>query len=319
MMLLFIGIEGYGTLCFMLMCWLKVAHSYNRFAQNIESMRKENKLRPIVPQHYYFWRGKPKFLMQLLQVMLLCQVFYLATITCNLGPRLVKIKGGIFILALAVIPTVLVFVVLIPNLMPKFTILTSLGDLLCMETLQHIQLADDRSGKYRRIHHRTQTTLAPPPMFEQNISPLDDYVEALIKQEREGRALGTAGGGQHYALLPESPGLEHGGHSGHQQPLKASKHDRLPDLICEECSNELAHVNCGVCGMLCKQCDLDYHRLKRNQGHMLIAIKAGQAAGCQTGTLLTDQPLLQKAAVKARQNSHEVEVPLELGGSIALS
>eukprot|EP01059_Diplonema_ambulator_P034491 TRINITY_DN775_c0_g1_i2.p1 TRINITY_DN775_c0_g1~~TRINITY_DN775_c0_g1_i2.p1 ORF type:complete len:546 (+),score=78.01 TRINITY_DN775_c0_g1_i2:93-1730(+) len=180
---MFIAVEGYGTMGVILVCYLNVMLSYNKFSDNIEAMRKEKKLKPIVRQNFYFWRGNPHNLMALLQVMLLYQVFYLATITTNLAPRLWKIKGGVVILLASVIPTVLVFVVLIPKLMPLYTILKSVGDLLDLETLQDIQISDEASGRWRRLSTRLKEATAPPPFITETLRPLDDEVQQLILLE----------------------------------------------------------------------------------------------------------------------------------------
>ena len=283
--MLFIAVEGWGTMLFIFVCYLKVLHSYNRFANHIEDMSKRDNCDRAQPkrQDFYFWKGKPKMLMQFMQVMLLCQVFYLATITCNMGPRLFGLEPyGIFILIFSVIPCVLVFVLLIPRLMPKYTILTSVGDKIDMETLQRIQQSDDTDGRYRRIHHREHTASAPAEVLSETASPLDEYVEALMKEEQEVRA--AASKHDQYTLLPDLEMVQKPKAGGHGEK-------RLPELICEECSSQLAQVSCGFCGMLCRQCDADYHRLKRNQGHTLITIKSGHNA-VQGQSLLTDQPLL---------------------------
>eukprot|EP01064_Diplonema_japonicum_P003079 TRINITY_DN12034_c0_g1_i1.p1 TRINITY_DN12034_c0_g1~~TRINITY_DN12034_c0_g1_i1.p1 ORF type:complete len:617 (+),score=53.16 TRINITY_DN12034_c0_g1_i1:91-1941(+) len=308
---LFIAIEGYGTLAVIIMCYLKVRYSYNRFADNIEAMRKEKKLKPIVPQNYYFWKGDPKHLMTLLQVMLLYQVFYLATITTNLAPRLWGIKGGFLILIFSVLPTVLVFVVLIPGLMPKYTILKSVGDLLDLETLHDIQLSDEASGRYRRLAIRQAEASGLPPFIQEALRPLDDEVQQLIRLDRARKnplkkpeRYQELGGGASDDDSQDDGNASYDGLSPKASPHKNKRKRRHPEIFCEECEKQPAVRACGVCGMLCNTCDVDYHKLKKNSAHLVIELKSRPNA--KLNELQTDTPLYK---AQAERNHTVVAIP----------
>ncbi|KAJ9465909.1 hypothetical protein DIPPA_32373 [Diplonema papillatum] len=277
----FILIEGFGPLGVIFICYMKVRWSYMRFSDNIDSMRKEKRLRPIDPQHYYFWRGEPKFTMTILQVMMLCLVFYCATIIMNLAARLWALEGGFPLLLAAIFPPGVVFVFLIPQLMPQFTILKSVGDMLDVSTLVDVQLSDENSGKFRRIQKRHAQALAPPPFFEEDCSPLDDVVDTLIKLENESKK--KAGGSRpSFVSIDEESGQElalltdFGDTSASPSPTAAARR-RRPHLICEECQSNPVAKTCGICGMLCQQCNVDYHKLTKNASHLVVTVSCDYA------------------------------------------
>eukprot|EP01063_Lacrimia_lanifica_P029657 TRINITY_DN4572_c0_g1_i1.p1 TRINITY_DN4572_c0_g1~~TRINITY_DN4572_c0_g1_i1.p1 ORF type:complete len:894 (+),score=270.07 TRINITY_DN4572_c0_g1_i1:169-2850(+) len=291
-MLLFVGIEGYGVMFIVAIFYFAIVRkSYRDFTENIEALRLAQRLTPMVLQKTYFLRQKPALTLSLMQAMLLCQVFYLATITCNYAPRWlagdVTYSWGWVIFVVSLPPPIITTTGLLPKLMPVYTILTSVGDLLDVSTIQSIKSKDDASGMYRRLALRKRATTAPPPYFDEPRSPLDAYVKALMLREEELNIQNTEG---MPGAMPGSPGsalandreikrvneyyeskqraLKHGGgdHHGHGGAHGPAR------MVCDECGDQYAHVQCGVCGLLCRHCDLDYHKLKRHRGHLVIPL-----------------------------------------------
>ena len=179
---------------------------------------------------------------------------------------------------------------MIPNLLPKFTILSSLGMFLGEETLHRIQEADENCGKYRRRLLRERMASEPAVFLvadDGNILGLDHYDE-----EKHGHGHGH-GHGDHRQMLVSDEGIlpfkdphghGHGDHGGHDT--------ERPDVICEECSLSPAAVTCGICGILCNNCKDDYHKLKKFRDHHVISLKNSLFAPKKP--LLTDNPIINK-------------------------
>ena len=261
---LFISIQGYVPLCVILLCYYKVRQAYAQLIHDIELAISTKKNSHVIQQidqaslslltaedreglsntthSDYLFFGKPKLILDLLQVNLLFLVFYLATITTNLANRLVAIKGGVILLCIAVMPCLLATVVLIPRVMPKYTILRCID--LDLSTIVDIRLGDEASGRYRRILDREVSILEPPPFFEDISSPLDAPVARLLSNN---------------SCAPPPP------------PTKRTKGTLI---VCEECEQQLAVITCALCGMLCQYCDADYHRLKKNKGHVCAPVRS---------------------------------------------
>eukprot|EP00756_Hemistasia_phaeocysticola_P043709 Hpha_TRINITY_DN17286_c0_g1::TRINITY_DN17286_c0_g1_i1::g.17769::m.17769 len=279
---LFVVLEGYGPVFVVWLCYRKILQSYSQFAQDVEAMRKERLEKPM-SQKYYFWRGSPGLTMHILQVMLLYQVFYLATVTCNYAPRFLEFSGGWGLMIAAIIPPLLACTWLIPGLMPAYTILKSVGDLLDTKTLQHIQDQQSHSGVLRRHNRRDVKISAPAPALAREPGPFDHDVETLDNLDPANRR-------KMEVLAPERL---------MQQKLKyAFLHDpdpgeslndleELPPLhrpqtmrriMCEECGKAVAIWRCSQCGVLCGGCDGDYHRLKRYASHHRVPVGTGGGA-----------------------------------------
>eukprot|EP01060_Flectonema_neradi_P003264 TRINITY_DN12094_c0_g1_i1.p1 TRINITY_DN12094_c0_g1~~TRINITY_DN12094_c0_g1_i1.p1 ORF type:complete len:563 (+),score=77.03 TRINITY_DN12094_c0_g1_i1:113-1801(+) len=260
---LFISVQGYVPLCAILLCYYKVRQAYAQLIHDIELAISTKKNPHIIQQidsastsllsaedrenlsnathSEYLFFGKPKLILNLLQVNLLFLVFYLATVTTNLANRLVGIKGGVLLLFVAIMPCILATVVLIPRVMPKYTILRCIE--LDLSTVVDIRLSDEAGGRYRRILDREVSILEPPPFFEDIASPLDAPVAKLLSTNA---------------------------------PVVAPPSKRASGglIVCEECEQQLAIVSCGLCGMLCQYCDADYHRLKKNKGHVCVPVRS---------------------------------------------
>eukprot|EP01062_Namystynia_karyoxenos_P051343 TRINITY_DN40282_c0_g1_i1.p1 TRINITY_DN40282_c0_g1~~TRINITY_DN40282_c0_g1_i1.p1 ORF type:complete len:829 (+),score=252.11 TRINITY_DN40282_c0_g1_i1:82-2568(+) len=130
----FIGFVGYGSLLAVSGLCLKVWRAFRHFCGEIDviSVSFKNVYRgpPPTPNvRKYFWLGRPSFTIQLLQSMLLLQVFYTAIVTVDVVPHVLNNEYWATAL-LAVLPTILIFGVCLPAMMPRFSCLASLGEFL---------------------------------------------------------------------------------------------------------------------------------------------------------------------------------------------
>lgn len=148
-MRLFIGIVGWGCLFAVLVIWLKIWCGFRSFCSDIDvisiSFKSVYREAPPPPDvRKYFWRGKPAFTIQLLQSMLLLQVFYTAIVIIDVVPHVVKdakAENHWAYAVMAVLPTVLIYGFFLPMMMPCFSCLASLGDLLDLGLLEDIRKA----------------------------------------------------------------------------------------------------------------------------------------------------------------------------------
>ena len=267
--------------------------------------------------------------------MLVYQVFYLANCTVNFTYRLWQIKGGMVFIFLCFIPSLFVFFVLIPLLMPPFTILASLGDFLDNETLDRIRHDDDVSGKYRRRSLRKRTVKESAMYLQMN----DDNILGIGGDDTESEGdhghddHGDHGHGDHHhheepkkgccAFFKKLCGFDDGEHHAHHHdhgdknllisdegliPISdphgghghghGHGHETVrPDVICEECNLSPAAVTCGICGILCTNCTEDYHKLKKFKDHHVIMLKNSLFAPKKP--LLTDNPIINKERTAA--------------------
>eukprot|EP01062_Namystynia_karyoxenos_P082577 TRINITY_DN9318_c5_g1_i1.p1 TRINITY_DN9318_c5_g1~~TRINITY_DN9318_c5_g1_i1.p1 ORF type:complete len:656 (+),score=167.81 TRINITY_DN9318_c5_g1_i1:118-1968(+) len=148
----FIIFVGYGTLIVLLGIMAKVSGSFRRFCEDIETddvgitSDCYSWELPQPNQHQLFWRGDPKFTIQLLQMVILWQVFYLAVVICNILPRLGDLPLGMPLAIGALVPSVVIFGFLMPLMMPPFTCLASLGDFLNTDMLRQMKTSASAAG-----------------------------------------------------------------------------------------------------------------------------------------------------------------------------
>eukprot|EP01064_Diplonema_japonicum_P013223 TRINITY_DN20727_c0_g1_i1.p1 TRINITY_DN20727_c0_g1~~TRINITY_DN20727_c0_g1_i1.p1 ORF type:complete len:316 (+),score=23.73 TRINITY_DN20727_c0_g1_i1:23-970(+) len=161
----------------------------------------------------------------------LCQVFFLSTAAVNFTYRLVNVKPyGWLLLVLCFLPSVFVFFLMVPLVLPPFTILSSLGDLLDHDVLLRMKLTDKTSGKYRRMFRR-ETEL-------KHLAPFLEKRDMVVQK------------------------------FSHVQMENAERRFKEKDSVhCVECESKEAVVRCNSCGILCDTCDNDYHKLRVHLRH----------------------------------------------------
>ena len=220
---------GFGPLLVLAITFFKIRNEYRRFTSEVLHMRKENRSKPKMLQVSLFWRNNSRFTVMLMQIMLLYQVFFLATAAVNFTYRLALIKplGPLFIV-ICFIPSLIVFFVMIPLVLPPFTILASLGDLLDHDTMLKMKVQDKASGRYRRLERRDGEITAPPLYLSTKETVLHNF--SNLQRERDELTLRFTG-------------------------------------KCEECKERVASEVCRVCGYLCNDCSFNYHKLKQFAAH----------------------------------------------------
>eukprot|EP00755_Sulcionema_specki_P020354 Sspe_Gene.71690::Locus_42588_Transcript_1_1_Confidence_1.000_Length_1931::g.71690::m.71690 len=269
---------GFGPVAMLIVTFFKIKKEFRLFTHAVESMRVEGHLRPPWPQKLHFWMGTPSFTVSFIQVLLLYQVFYLATVTVNFVYRLWLMKMGLLLIACCYVPSCVVFFLMIPLVMPPFTILASLNDLLDMDTIVSIALSD--KAKERRGRERDAVVLCPSRFF------LDDWwgererdilLAAQVSHASglfEDKSKLRAGGGallQIEELMKAKADLEDG--DVEMQPFEAA-YDR--SKLCHECQSKWGAVVCRICGTLCAECDIDYHRLRLCKEHEREQLDQGE-------------------------------------------
>eukprot|EP01065_Artemidia_motanka_P013922 TRINITY_DN17876_c0_g1_i1.p1 TRINITY_DN17876_c0_g1~~TRINITY_DN17876_c0_g1_i1.p1 ORF type:complete len:608 (+),score=178.35 TRINITY_DN17876_c0_g1_i1:41-1825(+) len=155
-MMYFVAAVGYGSLLAVAGVCVKVWKDFRHFCLEIDviSVSFKNVYRgpPPTPQlKRYFWTGKPMFTMQLLQTVLLLQVFYAAIVIVDVVPHVVSgytSYGWAFCL-LALLPTFLIFALCLPVMMPRFCCLASLGEFLSTDLLEDMRKAAATSAIQR--------------------------------------------------------------------------------------------------------------------------------------------------------------------------
>ena len=160
---LWVLIVGFGPLIVLVVLSFKVSFEFKNFTLHVQEMRQYRGKRLARAQSDYFWRGAPSFNVKLIQVMLLYQVFYLATVVINFSYRLWqhgKENGKMEVAALLIFatyaPSVVVFGYVLPKMLPNFTVLASLGEFIDHSVLLSILDADKKSGKNRRQFRRDE-------------------------------------------------------------------------------------------------------------------------------------------------------------------
>eukprot|EP01059_Diplonema_ambulator_P030381 TRINITY_DN5184_c0_g1_i1.p1 TRINITY_DN5184_c0_g1~~TRINITY_DN5184_c0_g1_i1.p1 ORF type:complete len:445 (+),score=148.56 TRINITY_DN5184_c0_g1_i1:1796-3130(+) len=137
---------GWGTLTVLLIVVGKIIRSFREFCIQVD-VNTLGAGKPTDPDHdmnRYFWFGSPTFTIQLLQMVLLYQVFYVAIVIVNIIPKANQIPLGWALVISSFIPTIAIFGFLLPMMMPPFTCLASLGGRLNFKLLEEITLGSER-------------------------------------------------------------------------------------------------------------------------------------------------------------------------------
>eukprot|EP01064_Diplonema_japonicum_P008808 TRINITY_DN16248_c2_g1_i1.p1 TRINITY_DN16248_c2_g1~~TRINITY_DN16248_c2_g1_i1.p1 ORF type:complete len:468 (+),score=81.09 TRINITY_DN16248_c2_g1_i1:57-1406(+) len=140
---------GWGTLAILLIVVGKTIRSFRQFCTEIDvtTLSIGNIYRgsdPDPDMSKFFWFGKPQFTIQILQMVLLYQVFYVAIVIVNIVPKANKIALGWVLVISSFVPTIAIFGFLLPMMMPPFTCLANLGGLLNLKLLEEMISTSDR-------------------------------------------------------------------------------------------------------------------------------------------------------------------------------
>ena len=169
---LWVLIVGFGPLILLVVLAMKVRYEFHQFAIDVQEMRQHRRKMLRSEQSTYFWFGKPMFAVHLMQVMLLYQAFYLSSAITNFSSRLYiygaeedKEGRGIFLIVLCFLPSVVVFAVVLPRMLPNFTILASVGEYIDHSVLIGILNSDKRTGKNRRVYRRDKNIIDIAPLM----------------------------------------------------------------------------------------------------------------------------------------------------------
>eukprot|EP01060_Flectonema_neradi_P011530 TRINITY_DN18584_c0_g1_i2.p1 TRINITY_DN18584_c0_g1~~TRINITY_DN18584_c0_g1_i2.p1 ORF type:complete len:661 (+),score=98.91 TRINITY_DN18584_c0_g1_i2:214-1983(+) len=237
---------GFGPLLVLIVVFFKIKKEFFKFTNEVMEMRMNGNLKLEKPQRSYFWRGNPALMTKVMQTMLLYQVFFVATASINFVYRLLQVKPyGVLLILACFIPSCFVFFFMIPLVLPRFTILASLGDLLDHDTLLSMKQADRKSGKYRRQVQRDAKITVPAQFLAQS-----DHVV------------------QKFGVSEEDEDFD-----SMMDPLMKKEKKQITGL-CEECEEREAVTECGQCKMLfCEECDFSYHKLRGLRKHIRSAYK----------------------------------------------
>ena len=262
---LWVLMVGFGPLLVLIILCAKVRHEMQEFCIGVQEMRQEGAQKPPKEQSEFFWRGHPSFSIYLIQTMLLYQVFYLATTVVNFTYRL-WLHGAqdgsygraMLLISLCFAPSAIVFFIILPVILPTLTILASLGEYIDHEVLVGILQVDKKSGKLRRVFER-----------DKKIKKL----AASMRIFRETRMLsktnlGSRGSGKDSVMIMQDPAfrvfkIDDG--VNREKPVVITA-DEL-ESKCGECNVAAAKLKCNRCGVLCDDCDNNYHRLRLLKNH----------------------------------------------------
>eukprot|EP01060_Flectonema_neradi_P007703 TRINITY_DN1540_c0_g1_i1.p1 TRINITY_DN1540_c0_g1~~TRINITY_DN1540_c0_g1_i1.p1 ORF type:complete len:638 (+),score=103.28 TRINITY_DN1540_c0_g1_i1:50-1963(+) len=242
---------GFGPLVVIVLTFYKIRKEFRVFAFAVETMKRENVT--LFPWHQkkHFWCGNPKVIIVLIQTLLLYQVFYLATVTANFIHRLWMVKGGLILIAICFLPSIVVFLGLLPLVMPPLTILSSVNEYLCVDTIIGIAQSEKQSGRERRLRIRDSKITAICPAIAEDVrETLEHNIMKADKLVAPKQAKKTKGG---YSQLDD------------EQEMTPTLNDNNKN--CFECGAE-ATVQCELCGPLCHTCDINYHRLRLMKYHI---------------------------------------------------
>eukprot|EP00754_Rhynchopus_humris_P014883 Rhum_TRINITY_DN14416_c1_g1::Rhum_TRINITY_DN14416_c1_g1_i2::g.87866::m.87866 len=258
---LWVLIVGFGPLILLVVLAMKVRYEFHQFAIDVQEMRQHRRKMLRSEQSTYFWFGNPMFAVHLMQVMLLYQAFYLSSAIINFSSRLYiygaeenKEGRGIFLIVLCFLPSVVVFAVVLPRMLPNFTILASVGEYIDHSVLIGILNSDKRTGKNRRVYRRDKNIIDIAPLMRVDVS------ELLLNQENAGGVEVAPEGDEKKETLPMFK--------------KRDEKDDMPevepeerDKLCDNCDEQPASVKCNRCGLLCDDCDMSYHGLRHLKNH----------------------------------------------------
>eukprot|EP01062_Namystynia_karyoxenos_P015776 TRINITY_DN1574_c0_g1_i2.p1 TRINITY_DN1574_c0_g1~~TRINITY_DN1574_c0_g1_i2.p1 ORF type:complete len:645 (+),score=202.91 TRINITY_DN1574_c0_g1_i2:82-1935(+) len=251
---------GFGPLLVLVVTFFKVRREYQLFNYEVQEMRYRGLLRPANPQKRHFWWGMPHRMAQVMQTMLMYQVFFIANASANFTSRLVGIgKYGWMLLFACFLPTIVVFFLMMPLVMPPFTILASLGDFLDHDTLLRMKVSDRKSGRFRRQQDRDALILEPARFIVDDVASITRaQVKTLRKEAKEDVSL---------PLLAQD----------RADAIEIFRHGR--SSLCEECDEPRRPTTmyCPVCDVsLCEECDGQMHVLKKLSTHRRTQVGAGR-------------------------------------------
>jgi len=242
---------GFAPVIMLMIIFFKMRREYKYFTYEVQEMRLSGSFRPHKPQSDHFWWGKPHKMASLMQTMLLYQVFYIATAGVNFTYRLLSFSSlGWLILLGCLLPSLFVFFVMIPLVMPPFTILASVGDFLDHDTLLRMKVSDRKSGKFRRHEDRDAAILVPARFILDDVATVTRQVKTLKATPDDDISLPLLG-------------------ADREQAKDAFKHGR--SAVCEECELRAANMYCPICEVsLCEECDGKMHVLKKLSNHKRV-------------------------------------------------
>eukprot|EP01060_Flectonema_neradi_P011558 TRINITY_DN18612_c0_g1_i1.p1 TRINITY_DN18612_c0_g1~~TRINITY_DN18612_c0_g1_i1.p1 ORF type:complete len:722 (+),score=118.48 TRINITY_DN18612_c0_g1_i1:157-2322(+) len=265
---LWVLIVGFGPLLVLIILCAKVRHEMHEFCTGVQEMRQEGAQRPPKEQSEFFWRGHPGFSIKLIQTMLLYQVFYLATTVVNFTYRLWTHGAedeshgrATLLICLCFAPSAIVFFVVLPVILPTLTILASLGEYIDHEVIIGMLQVDKKSGKSRRIFLRDKKIkkLAAAMRVFRETRILSK--PNVISGHEEGRAAEEAAKTTDpaFRLFKNDDGINR------EKPVEITEEDL--HATCCECNVGAAKIKCNRCGVLCDECDNNYHRLRLLKNH----------------------------------------------------
>ena len=283
---LWVLIVGFGPLILLVVLAAKVRYEFHQFAIDVQEMRQWRRKKLPADQSSYFWRT-PTFNIELIQIILLYQVFYMATVVVNFSYRLWlygkeadAMGRSAVLIVLCFAPSVVVFAVVLPRMLPNFTVLASVGEYIDHNVLIGILNTDKRTGKTRRAYRRDKNIIdiaplmrvdvcmqqdpPPPPPHSTSFHPhphtRTHTAELLLSQENAGGADVSPEGDEKKDMLPMFK--------------KRDEKDDMPevepeerDKLCDNCDEQPASVKCNRCGLLCDDCDMSYHGLRHLKNH----------------------------------------------------
>eukprot|EP01065_Artemidia_motanka_P031689 TRINITY_DN3820_c0_g2_i1.p1 TRINITY_DN3820_c0_g2~~TRINITY_DN3820_c0_g2_i1.p1 ORF type:complete len:616 (+),score=193.55 TRINITY_DN3820_c0_g2_i1:67-1848(+) len=291
---------GFGPLLGLVVIFFKIRREFESFTNRIQERKREEAIEGVhsamdsTDHAKHFWRRSPHHMVFIMQTMLIYQVFYLANVFSNFAHRLWDGVGtpGIALLVVCIMPSVVVFLVIVPLSMPPFTILASLGEFVDHETLDRMSKSDELNGKRRRRALRQRSILEEAQFLHSGSNDLFGVSESGSGHHGHGHGEGlqllSDDAGLTPLIDPSHHGHGHGGGHGDEKP---------PDVICEECDKSPAAVTCGICGILCENCSKNYHSFKKFETHHVIKLKNALFAPKQP--LKTDNPIINKAHTAA--------------------
>ena len=249
----YVLVVGLGPVLLLIILTFKIRKEYRLFTFMVEDIRQEGKVSPTWPQAKHFWFGDPAYIEISIQILLLFQVFYLATVTVNFVYRLSVVDGGLLLLTVSYVPSILVFGVLLPLVMPHLTILGAVGEFLCLETIVGLSQAQKASGRDRRERGRDKKNVVPSDHIMDDICEAQE--ERIVHAAPEEKK--TISASQLKVQIKDKQVL---------QQRQQRENDRAK--MCHECSVKPGTTQCDICGLLCAHCDQEYHRLRLIKHHV---------------------------------------------------
>eukprot|EP00756_Hemistasia_phaeocysticola_P047876 Hpha_TRINITY_DN22332_c0_g1::TRINITY_DN22332_c0_g1_i1::g.177766::m.177766 len=310
---------GFGPLILLTIMAAKVRREFQRFAVSVQEMRQHQTFQ-APPQKEYFWLGKPDWSVFLIQAMLLYQVFYLATVTVNFSWRLWKFgkehyggSHGLGFILLCYFPAGVSFFIMIPLILPNFTVLYAQGDFLDHVVLLGMLQDDQLSGKFRRRRKRDRDIIAIADALQMDGSSTllrfrsqfggggrkTEKSADQEEEEGEGQSIGQMMCSETIHRTKMVPVLD----AAEGQPKEREVLATSPPLFLP-CTKP-ATVKCALCGYLCNDHDMDYHRLRLCRDHERSLLDEDAASDSQS--------MVQSFSLKRPQRKTPAENPLGFG------